>query len=109
MTNILARFSWILYAPKDGPDFLARTFFVALLELFRRFQWNFCTSSLCSLFISRVYSLLGIVRLENEHLGNVDQYRVTREVPLPYPRESMARDDDEVEDNIRAKVQSYRT
>ena len=23
-------------------------------------------------------------RLENEHLGNVDQYRVTREVPLPY-------------------------
>jgi len=24
------------------------------------------------------------VRLENEHLGNVEQYRVTREVPLPY-------------------------
>lgn len=23
-------------------------------------------------------------RLENEHLGNIDQYRVTREVPLPY-------------------------
>ncbi|KAG6877197.1 hypothetical protein C0993_009484 [Termitomyces sp. T159_Od127] len=23
-------------------------------------------------------------RLENEHLGNMDQYRVTREVPLPY-------------------------
>lgn len=24
------------------------------------------------------------VRLENEHLGNMDQYRVTREIPLPY-------------------------
>ena len=24
------------------------------------------------------------VRLENEHIGNTDQYRVTREVPLPY-------------------------
>jgi len=23
-------------------------------------------------------------RLENEHLGNMDQYRITREVPLPY-------------------------
>ena len=23
-------------------------------------------------------------RLENEHIGNMDQYRVTREVPLPY-------------------------
>jgi hypothetical protein len=22
--------------------------------------------------------------VENEHLGNMDQYRVTREVPLPY-------------------------
>ena len=25
-----------------------------------------------------------LVRLENEHIGNTDQYRVTREVPLPY-------------------------
>jgi hypothetical protein len=24
------------------------------------------------------------VRLENEHIGNADQFRVTREVPLPY-------------------------
>lgn len=49
------------------------------------------------------------VRLENEHLGNVDQYRVTREVPLPYPPDTMVRDDDEVERDLRAKVQSYRT
>ena len=28
--------------------------------------------------------LVLLVRLENEHIGNIDQYRVTREVPLPY-------------------------
>jgi hypothetical protein len=26
--------------------------------------------------------------LENEHIGNTDQYRVTREVPLPYSNEN---------------------
>ena len=34
-------------------------------------------------------------RVENEHLGNMDQYRVTREVPLPY---SFRRDDGEEHD-----------
>jgi len=38
---------------------------MGFLEMLRRVQWNF-------------------YRLENEHLGNMDQYRVTREVPLPY-------------------------
>jgi len=33
-------------------------------------------------------------RLENEHLGNMDQYRVTREVPLPYTFDDTAHDDD---------------
>jgi hypothetical protein len=28
-------------------------------------------------------------RLENEHLGNMDQYRITREVPLPYSFDEM--------------------
>jgi hypothetical protein len=32
--------------------------------------------------------------LENEHLGNMDQYRVTREVPLPYSLDDIGRDDD---------------
>jgi hypothetical protein len=40
-------------------------------------------------------------RLENEHLGNMDQYRVTREVPLPYlfddPHRHDADDDDDEE------------
>lgn len=45
------------------------------------------------------------VRVENEHLGNADQYRVTREVPLPYSFDHMdPRDDsdDDEEDKIRA-------
>ncbi|KAF7351257.1 SPX and EXS domain-containing protein 3 [Mycena sanguinolenta] len=50
------------------------------LKMTRRFQWNF-------------------FRVESEHIGNVDQYRVTREVPLPYsldgPRGYDADDDEE--------------
>lgn len=65
ITNCLIRFSWVFYIPKRGPNTLIRTFVVAFLEMLRRVQWNF-------------------YRLENEHLGNMDQYRVTREVPLPY-------------------------
>lgn len=39
-------------------------------------------------------------RLENEHLGNMDQYRVTREVPLPYSfDDSYIKDDSEDEDD----------
>lgn len=35
-------------------------------------------------------------RLENEHLGNTDQYRVTREVPLPYSFDNDGDDRDSV-------------
>ncbi|KAF8068754.1 EXS-domain-containing protein [Lyophyllum atratum] len=65
ITNILLRFIWIIYIPIQGPNMFFRTFIGGLLEMLRRWQWNF-------------------YRLENEHLGNMDQYRVTREVPLPY-------------------------
>lgn len=37
-------------------------------------------------------------RLENEHLGNMDQYRITREVPLPYSFDIPQHDDDDDED-----------
>lgn len=33
--------------------------------------------------------------MENEHIGNTDQYRVTREVPLPYSFESADDGDDD--------------
>jgi len=65
ITNIFLRFIWIIYLPKSGPTTPIRSFIVALLEVLRRCQWN-------------------NYRLESEHLGNMDQYRVTREVPLPY-------------------------
>lgn len=38
------------------------------------------------------------VRVENEHLGNADQYRVTREVPLPYTFDNGEAPDDSDED-----------
>ncbi|KAL1726991.1 EXS family-domain-containing protein, partial [Schizophyllum commune] len=63
--NIIGRFAWIFYVIEAGPDFLLRSFVVGLVEVTRRWVWNF-------------------YRLENEHIGNVDQYRATREIPLPY-------------------------
>lgn len=66
VTNLLIRFIWVIYIPVSGPNFTVRTVIAAFLEVLRRVQWNF-------------------YRLEAEHLGNVDQYRVTRDIPLPYP------------------------
>ncbi|KAJ6627862.1 EXS family-domain-containing protein [Mycena sp. CBHHK59/15] len=82
VSNTLIRFTWILYIPTRGPDMMFRSFIVGLLEIVRRLQWNF-------------------YRLENEHLGNVDQYRVTREVPLPYSLE--VRGDGDEEDVVPEK------
>jgi len=55
----------------------------------RRCQWN-------------------IYRLENEHLGNMDQYRITREVPLPYSFDELNRETDvgEEDDNIEKQHSS---
>ncbi|KIK56661.1 hypothetical protein GYMLUDRAFT_174084, partial [Collybiopsis luxurians FD-317 M1] len=64
ISNVLIRFIWVLYIPSK-PDMYVQLFIVGFMEMLRRWQWNF-------------------FRLENEHLGNMDQYRVTREVPLPY-------------------------
>ncbi|PIL23311.1 transporter [Ganoderma sinense ZZ0214-1] len=75
VSNILIRFIWVIYIPTRGPNYIIRTFIAAMLEILRRWQWNF-------------------LRLENEHLGNIDQYRVTREVPLPYTHEDHSHDSD---------------
>ncbi|KAF5381280.1 hypothetical protein D9615_008351 [Tricholomella constricta] len=86
VTNVLLRFIWVIYIPAQGPSMFLRTFVAAMLEMLRRWMWNF-------------------YRLENEHLGNMDQYRVTREVPLPYSfddaraaAEGHGADDEEDED-----------
>ncbi|TRM63672.1 EXS family-domain-containing protein, partial [Schizophyllum amplum] len=83
--NALIRFAWVMYIPDRGPDFLLRTFIVGMLEMTRRWVWNF-------------------YRLENEHLGNMDQYRVTREVPLPYSLDELDIDMEEEADEEAAKT-----
>ncbi|KDQ58686.1 hypothetical protein JAAARDRAFT_128693, partial [Jaapia argillacea MUCL 33604] len=86
ISNIFIRFIWVIYIPIRGPNAVLRTFIAAMLEMLRRWQWNF-------------------YRLENEHLGNVDQYRVTREVPLPYTIEDEAVHDekDGDEEGVRSR------
>ncbi|KAK7034489.1 Xenotropic and polytropic retrovirus receptor 1 [Paramarasmius palmivorus] len=74
ITNVLIRFVWVIYIPTGGLDIYLRQFIAAMLEVLRRWQWNF-------------------YRLENEHLGNMDQYRVTREVPLPYSLDELDEDE----------------
>ncbi|KJA15597.1 hypothetical protein HYPSUDRAFT_148909, partial [Hypholoma sublateritium FD-334 SS-4] len=87
VTNVLIRFIWVIYIPQNGPSMMLRSFIAGMLEMLRRVQWNF-------------------YRLENEHLGNVDQYRVTREVPLPYAideNREYDQDDDDDRDHLRLK------
>ncbi|TFY63335.1 hypothetical protein EVG20_g6362 [Dentipellis fragilis] len=79
ITNVLIRFIWVIYIPTKGPSFPLRSWIAAMLEILRRWQWNF-------------------YRLENEHMGNMDQYRVTREVPLPYSFDEVGHESDGEED-----------
>lgn len=81
ISNVMIKFIWIFYIPARGPTMILRTFISGMLEMLRRWQWNF-------------------FRLENEHIGNMDQYRVTREMPLPYQIDETARSDDGDEDSV---------
>lgn len=65
----------------------------------------------CSTHIDTSFSFSRSDRLENEHIGNMDQYRVTREVPLPYSMEDAGRysdDDDDDESQSRKSIRSLR-
>src|SRR6266852_2042243 len=87
MFNLLTRFAWICYIlVPSRPNVTAKTpFIVATIEVLRRAHWNICTSAVYSLpEIEDVITLTHEDRLKSEQLGNKDQYRVTREVPLPY-------------------------
>ncbi|KAI0346442.1 EXS-domain-containing protein [Trametopsis cervina] len=89
VSNVFIRFIWVIYIPKGGLPFPIRTFIAAMLEMLRRWQWNF-------------------YRLENEHLGNVDQYRVTREVPLPYSFDDAGHETEGDEDDKKS-ISSWRS
>lgn len=84
-SNVLIRFVWVIYAPMGAFDFRIRAVIAATLEMLRRFQWNF-------------------FRVENEHVGNADQYRVTREMPLPYSFDNPEpRDDSDDDENDKPR------
>lgn len=66
ITNVMIRFAWTIYLFGSPSSVPVRAFIAATLEMLRRWQWNF-------------------LRLENEHVGNADTYKIVRELPLPYP------------------------
>ncbi|KAI5924074.1 EXS family-domain-containing protein [Camillea tinctor] len=63
----ILRFGWIFYAifTYDAQHNTLVSFLVALSEIIRRIMW-------------------ALIRIENEHCGNVAQYKASRDVPLPY-------------------------
>ncbi len=42
VTNFVVRFIFIWYIPASAKHTRLRSFFFALLEMLRRWQWNFC-------------------------------------------------------------------
>ncbi|KAL1841452.1 hypothetical protein VTJ49DRAFT_7067 [Mycothermus thermophilus] len=63
----ILRFSWVFYAifTHNTQHSTLVTFFVAMAEVVRRGLWT-------------------IFRVENEHCGNVANYKAARDTPLPY-------------------------
>lgn len=43
-TNLVIRFFWVFYIPQKGSHIRLRSFFFAIAEMLRRWQWNFCKS-----------------------------------------------------------------
>jgi len=87
-TNVFIRFIWVIYLFGGPASLPLRSFLAALLEMLRRWQWNF-------------------IRLENEHLGNADSFKIIRDLPLPYPvkRKPPSDDgDDEEEEDRRSFI-----
>ncbi|KAF4120590.1 hypothetical protein GMORB2_3028 [Geosmithia morbida] len=68
----ILRFSWIFYAifTHDSQHSTIVSFLVGLAEIFRRGLW-------------------ALFRVENEHCGNVSQYKASRDIPLPYRMEPL--------------------
>ncbi|KAM0787692.1 hypothetical protein ACM66B_003754 [Microbotryomycetes sp. NB124-2] len=68
--NVVTRFSWVVYLSPDT-SLALKGYVIALIEAGRRIVWN-------------------SFRVESEHIGNVDGYRATRQIPLPYATASSA-------------------
>lgn len=63
--DFLGRFSWIVRVALPNANVLTLSFILALVEVLRRWMWNF-------------------FRLENEHLNNCGQFRAIKDIPLPF-------------------------
>ncbi|KAK3811144.1 MAG: EXS family-domain-containing protein, partial [Benniella sp.] len=78
--DFLGRFSWILRVVSLDVNPLILSFSLALIEVLRRWMWNF-------------------FRLENEHLNNCGQFRAIKDIPLPFHIHVESDSESEVEDN----------
>ncbi|KAI3649667.1 hypothetical protein MP228_005299 [Amoeboaphelidium protococcarum] len=69
VSNFFLRISWVWQVSVglwgQSIDIRALLYALALMEILRRFQWNF-------------------FRMENEHLNNCGQFRAIKEIPLPF-------------------------
>ncbi|KAI9573493.1 EXS family-domain-containing protein [Boletus coccyginus] len=63
--DLCIRFIWLSYIWYDDASMELGTFIAAMLEMLRRVLWNF-------------------YRVENKQVNNAAEYRITREVSLPY-------------------------
>lgn len=74
-TAVLNKCSSIIrYIPFSTQNIRLRSFFFSLAEMLRRWQWNFCMCGRIDLEINML--MQHEVRVETEHLGNADAYRV---------------------------------
>ncbi|KAF9953799.1 hypothetical protein BGZ72_005133 [Mortierella alpina] len=76
--DFIGRFAWILRLMPLGINGAILSFTLALLEVLRRWVWNF-------------------FRLENEHLNNCGQFRAIKDIPLPFHIRVEGDTDDEEE------------
>ncbi|KAF9926115.1 Xenotropic and polytropic retrovirus receptor 1 [Linnemannia zychae] len=63
--DFMGRFSWIMRFVPMSVDVMILSFSLALVEVLRRWMWNF-------------------FRLENEHLNNCGHFRAIKDIPLPF-------------------------
>ncbi|ORX76021.1 EXS-domain-containing protein, partial [Anaeromyces robustus] len=80
ISNLFLRLCWLVTVSPNYWGVIKNGNIVAygsaLVEVFRRFQWNF-------------------FRMENEHTNNCGEFRAVKEMPLPYHIPSNSDDDDD--------------
>ncbi|CAL9734333.1 protein Syg1p [Monosporozyma servazzii] len=90
--DVLIRFQWVVWAvaPSTIQQNAVTSFFVAFVEVLRRFVWI-------------------IFRVENEHVANVHLFKVSSDAPLPYPVVFNPDIDIEMNNNFISDDQSFKS